>query len=248
MDPARFKPTPKPKRNWKVGECYHVFQRGNHRNKVFRTFEQHFHYIFRLFLLAKRYKVRVHAFCLMGNHVHFILEPRLKWGISLLMRDLQSYHSRWIHRLGGTDGHSWKHHFGAKILDRDHYRTALWYVEFNPVRARISERAEYYLFSSAAAHCESRNLVLEHRKRFVVLDLYFDRWRAEFAGTNWSEWLRDPGAASLKERVDAVLEVQGRYRESVPRGTGFPPQQPPRVPAKSQGAVRSGVRTRTALC
>lgn len=240
MKPPKPTKSSKPKRDWKIGQCYHVYQRGNHRKKVFRTLEQHFQYIFRLFQMAKRYKVRVHAYCLMENHVHFILEPLLKWGISNLMRDLQSYHSRWIHALGRTDGHSWKHHFGAKLLDRDHYRTALWYIEYNPVRAGMTQRAEDYPFSSAAAHCADRNLTLRARNRQFETGLYLDRWRTEFPAGRWSAWLRSPAEAALAQRIREVEAVMAGYRDPLPARRGYPPQQPPRILPTQERALVAG--------
>jgi REP element-mobilizing transposase RayT len=162
-------------------------------------------YLHRFFLLAKRYRVRVHAFCLMGNHVHFVLEPQRRWSISFLMRDLQSYHSRALHTRCGWDGHSWKHHFGAKRIETaDYYRAVMWYVESNPVTAKRIDKAERYFYSSARAHVEKQDIVLEHRGMKVAVNLYWKRWEKEFSGLDWATFLQSPQGAADQARIEEV--------------------------------------------
>ena len=173
---------PRPLRDLKCRRAYHVYQRGNERQRVFHSQRQLLSYLNRLNLLARRYKVRIHAFCLMSNHVHFILEPTRKRGISNLMRDLQSQHAREVLLARQSDGHLWKHHYGALALGPAHYRAALRYVEENPVRAGVARRPEDYPYSSAAAHCAHAAQAQIHlRKGSAHVDLYLKRWQAELA-------------------------------------------------------------------
>ena len=92
-------------------------------------------------------RMDVHAFALMPDHVHLLLTPApevslekaiqfLKGGFSFR---LKSAHEVWER---GYNEH--------RIRDRDAFEGCLQYIHQNPVRARLTERAEAYPYSSAA--------------------------------------------------------------------------------------------------
>ena len=209
---------PRPLRDLKCHRVYHVYQRGNQRQRVFHSQFQLLSYLNRLDRLARRYKVRIHALCLMSNHVHFLLEPTRKRGISNLMRDLQSQHAREVLLLKNSDGHLWKHHYGAIALSPSHYRAALLYVEQNPVRAGLVQHAADYAYSSAAAHlANSSHVQVLHRKGFAHVGLYLGRWQKEFATpdqekVDWQSWLDQPLDAAHKQDLAQITKILGPDR------------------------------------
>ncbi len=227
MKPKKSKSAPNPRlRNWRCGEVYHIYQRGNYKQEVFYTEVQLITYLQRLNLLAERYLVRVHAFCLMSNHIHFLVEARRKDGISRFMQHLQAYHARWIHGTQGRDGHLWKNRFGAKqIRSARHYREALVYVERNPLAAGLVRHAEDYPYSSAAAHvAQSNQATVGFGNQQAVIELYLDRWKAECDPSTWKHWLCNPKSAALNEDLAEVRKVLGKDRGSPlnPRPLPFP--------------------------
>ena len=227
------KPPSRPLRSFKCRQCYHVYQRGNRRQRVFHTQAQLLSYLNRLDRLARRYKVRIHAFCLMSNHVHFILEPLRKRAISNLMRDLQSQHAREVLLSKQTDGHLWKHHFGAIALSPAHYRAALLYIEQNPVRAGMCRRATDYAYSSAAAHLAGSPLAeINHRKGFAQVNLYLGRWQKEFAqpgqAVDWQNWLTSPVTAAHKQDLALITQILGPDRITPIPTHHLPLPQPPK--------------------
>jgi hypothetical protein len=144
----------------------------------------------------------------MGNHVHFVLEPRRRWSISFLMRDLQSYHSRCIHASRGIDGHSWKHHFGAKLIDSgEYYRAVIRYIELNPIGSGRFNKPDQYFYSSAKAHIQGNDIVLEHLGFKVGIQLYWKRWQQEIGELNWASYLSSPDQASLDTRIAEVQKI-----------------------------------------
>ena len=237
----------RPLRAFKCRSVYHIYQRGNRRQRVFYSQAQLLSYLNRLDRLARRYKVRIHAFCLMSNHVHFILEPLRKRGISNLMRDLQSQHAREVLLQHQTDGHLWKHHFGALPLSPSHYRAAMLYIEQNPVRAGLAKRAADYPYSSAAAHLSnSPHAEIDHRKGFAHVGLYLKRWQKEFAApddqtVDWQFWLDQPMDAAHKQDLAANTKILGPDRL-----TPVPTHQLPRpIPPQPQQISRHQSRTAT---
>ena len=226
---------PRPIRSFKCRRVYHVYQRGNRRQPVFQSQAQLLSYLNRLDRLARRYKVRIHAFCLMSNHVHFILEPLRKRGISNLMRDLQSQHAREFLLLHQTDGHLWKHHFGALDLSPTHYRAAMLYIEQNPVRAGLAKHAADYPYSSAAAHLANLpHAEVHHRKGFAHVDLYLPRWQKAFATDNqpvdWLHWLQQPLDAAHKQDLAEITKILGPDRITPVPSHSLPKPVPPPPP------------------
>lgn len=213
----KTKAAPNPRlRNWQCGEVYHVYQRGNYKQDVFHTDVQLITYLQRLNLLAERYFVRIHAFCLMSNHVHVLVETSRKDGISRFMQHLQAYHSRWIHGTKGLDGHLWKNRFGAKrIKSPRHYRDALLYIERNLLAAGLVRYAQDYPYSSAAARVANRSTaVIGYGMNQAIVQLYVDRWQRECDPSAWKHWLCNPKSAALDEDLAEVRKVLGKDRKS----------------------------------
>ncbi len=69
------------------------------------------------------------------------------------MRDLQGPYASYFNARHGLCGRLWQGRFHSTVMDEEHFWQGLRYVERNPVRAGIVDRAEAYAWSSAAAHC-----------------------------------------------------------------------------------------------
>ena len=128
---------------------YHVLNRGNAGEKVFRK-EQDFRAFTDLMRKAKhRYAVSMFAYCLMPNHFHMVLMPLRAEYLSKWMQWLMTSHVRRYHSHYGTSGHVWQGRFKSFIIQKDaHLLTALRYVEGNPVRAGLVNSARDWLWSS----------------------------------------------------------------------------------------------------
>jgi putative transposase len=128
-----------------------VLNRGNGRMTLF-----HKDHDFDAFLKVlgeglKRYPVDLLCYCLMSNHWHLVLRPRgasaladfMRWvGVTHVRRHHEHYHSR-----GG--GHLYQGRFKSfPIQDDRHFLTVCRYVEANPLRAGMVDRAEAWAFSS----------------------------------------------------------------------------------------------------
>lgn len=140
-----------------AGAPHHVTQRGNNRQNVF------FHDIDRRLYLAllaeqsQRHKLRILGFCLMPNHAHLIALPERTDSLSLGLGRAHNLYSRWFNARHRRNGHLWQNRFYSAPLDRRHLVMALQYVDLNPVRGRLVERAIDYRWSSALAHTLSRD-------------------------------------------------------------------------------------------
>ncbi len=102
--------------------------------------------------VRERFNWTVHAYCLMTNHVHLILEPRTDGGaISRLMRRVSARQGRRVNRLERRIGTLWSGRFKSSVIDTDRYLMAcLRYVELNPVRNQLVDKPQDYRWSSYA--------------------------------------------------------------------------------------------------
>ena len=143
---------PRPDRFTPAGVPVHVTQRGNFRHPVFSTDHD---YRLLLELLARysaEYGNRVIGYCLLSNHFHLVVIPDRDDGVSAMMMALTSKFARTLNERSERRGHLWQGRFGSASMSEKHYRTALAYVDLNPVRAGLTREATVYRWSSAAAH------------------------------------------------------------------------------------------------
>lgn len=131
---------------------YHVTQRGNRRQDVFFSDEDRMRYLEWLKSYSERYDLEILSYCLMNNHVHFIVIPHKTDSLSNTLRIVHTRHSQTVNSRLGWSGHLWQGRFYSTALDDIHLFAAIRYVERNPVRAGIVSTADEYEWSSAAFH------------------------------------------------------------------------------------------------
>ena len=148
---------PRPLRPIADGLVYHVINRGNNRQAVFGS-EGDFHAFLKAIAdLKERMPFDLYGYCLMSNHIHLLVRPR-KLSISRIVQSLLVSQTQRFHRFHRSGGHVWQGRFKSPVIqDDDHLLTVLRYIEANPLRAGMVERAGDYPWSSFACHGEGRN-------------------------------------------------------------------------------------------
>jgi putative transposase len=135
----------------KGGICYHVINRGNARATVYHNDSDYHSFIGLMKRASDRLPLRVLAFCLMPNHFHLVLWPYEDGDLSRWMQWLLTSHVRRYHKIRGTSGRVWQGRFKAFPIQEDrHLLTVMRYVERNPVRANLVQRASDWEWSSSA--------------------------------------------------------------------------------------------------
>jgi len=102
---------------------------------------------------VERFSMRICGYCIMGNHWHLLLWPREDGDLSDFMRWISLTHTQRYHASHGTVGigHLYQGRFKSfPVQDDSHYLTVLRYIESNPLRASLVERADDWLWSSFA--------------------------------------------------------------------------------------------------
>ena len=132
--------------------AHHIIQRGNYQQYVFEKDEDYRLYLYLMKEAANKYAVRVHAYCLMGNHIHFIVTPTDVRGLSELFKIVHLRYSQYKNVEKRKLGHLWQGRFYSCILGDTHLLRAIRYVEMNPVRARMVKEPWDYIWSSTRQH------------------------------------------------------------------------------------------------
>jgi REP element-mobilizing transposase RayT len=118
------------------GALYHVTARGNERRAVFRDDEDRQRFLATLGETSKQYGVCLHAYCLMPNHYHLLVEtPRAN--LSRAIGWLQTTYTIRFNRRHRRSGHLFQGRFKAQVIDAEDYaRQLVCYLHLNPVRPR----------------------------------------------------------------------------------------------------------------
>ncbi len=139
---------PRPPRLDAPGSVTHVVARGNERRPIFRDDEDRTRYLELLAEACERYGARVHAYCLMPNHVHLALQTAAD-PVSRVVHALHSRYAQYFNRRHGRSGHLFQGRFQAIVIDRDTYLLeVVRYIHRNPVKARLVRRPEEFPWSS----------------------------------------------------------------------------------------------------
>ena len=220
--------------------AHHVVARGVNGGRIFRDGYDKRKYLKRFGKLAVEHGIRVHAFCLMNNHMHWILTPPSKHALAKFFQRLHTAWAIYYNRRYGRTGHLFQNRYFSSPLDWKHFWTAIRYVETNPMRAGFRGSPQDWQFSSA------RERLTGIKDRDIGLDL--QDWDRLFGRAGWIGFLsptrheecslveRDLRRAIKSSRpcgTDAWLLEQRRRYGPFPhwRPNGRPRTHPDRVTA-----------------
>lgn len=130
---------------------YHVTSRGNARNKIFLGDQDRENFLFVLDAVVKRYNWLCHAYCLMDNHYHLMIETP-DANLSRGMRQLNGVYTQKYNWWHSKTGHIFQGRYKSILVDKENYLLELCrYVVLNPVRANMVEKPEEWKWSSYGA-------------------------------------------------------------------------------------------------
>lgn len=131
-----------------AGAVYHITSRGNARKPIFRDDKDRDSFLEILTSVAKRYNWLCHAYCLMDNHYHLIIETP-DANLSRGMRQLNGVYTQTYNRRHKKTGHIFQGRYKAILVEKDSYLLELCrYVVLNPLKAGIVERPDDWKWSS----------------------------------------------------------------------------------------------------
>ena len=133
------------------GAIYHVTSRGDRREPIYEDDVDRLEWLSILAQVCERYHWRVHAYCLMGNHYHILLETA-DGNLSKGMRQLNGVYTQYFNRRHNRVGHVYQGRFKAILVEKDAYLLELSrYVVLNPIRAGMVKSFGYQSFNELRA-------------------------------------------------------------------------------------------------
>jgi REP element-mobilizing transposase RayT len=196
-----------------AGGWYHVTTRGTERRVIFPDDGAYTHYLELLEEWTARFAVNVHAYVLMPNHVHLVVETPGA-NLSTAMQWLNTSYAMWFNRRAGRVGPLFQGRFKAILFDG---RSEAWavtrYVHLNPVRVKGLELAK----GRSKAEALGLRAVTRERLERRARTLREFRWSSYGAYAGWKrapKWLKVETVLAGGRRSQ-VAGQRKAYREYV---------------------------------
>jgi len=174
-------------KNLAPGSIVHIFNRGNNREKIFRDEQDYTAFIFRIalalgytddelknFIKIPYSRIRItpspkgtfklHAFCLMPNHFHLLIEQCGDSSVSDLISKICTSFSMYINKKYNRVGHVFQERFKSVLIESNNQ--LMWissYIHMNPVKDKISTEPSLYEWSSYKEFMDKRNLPIVYK-------------------------------------------------------------------------------------
>lgn len=216
---------------------HHIIQSGIDRQPIFRDADDHVAFLRWLRDAARQFKVAVHAYVLMPNHLHLLASPADATGLARMMQWVGRHYVPYFNAKYRRTGTLWQGRYRATVLDAEHYLMACSrYIESNPVRAGLATTPADYPWSSFAHHAGSKPdpLITDHAVYWALGNTPFAReaayqqLMAQPPGADEVELLTDAawkGWALGSDQFKAALAKQASRRVT-PAKRGRPAKQP----------------------
>jgi len=119
------------------GAVYHVMARGNDKQAIFLDVADRKRFLAVLATVVERYNLLCHAYCLMGNHYHLLLETP-DGNLSITMRHLNGVYGQSFNRRHSKVGHLFQGRYTSVVAEKESYLLEVCrYIVLNPVREGI---------------------------------------------------------------------------------------------------------------
>lgn len=215
------------------GALYHVTSRGNDRKAIFKNDSDRKLFLDTLAHVRKRFHWICHAYCLMDNRYHLVVETP-DGNLSKGMRQLNGVYTQAYNKRHGQVGHLFQGRFKAILVQKDsHFLEVSRYVVLNPVGAKIISDPRQYKWSSyratvgmAQAHpCLTPDEILSHfaRRKAVAQQKYRDFVQDGIGSSSIWDGLEAQsllGVEGFAEGLRHLVTKKQQIRE-IPKGQRF---------------------------
>lgn len=127
---------------------YHVLNRGVEKRVIFLEDLDCLYFLSLLEELRGLYRFELHAYCLMSNHYHLLIETTDK-NLSLILKQLNHRYTLYFNKKHNRIGTLWQGRFKSWYVHDDHYlQTLIKYIEYNPIKAGVTSVVGEYEWAS----------------------------------------------------------------------------------------------------
>lgn len=198
-----------------AGAYYHVTSRGNERKDIFKSRRDREQFLSYLESSVTRYGAIIHAYCLMTNHYHLLLETP-EGNLPEIMRHINGAYTNYYNTKRKRAGHLFQGRYKAILIEADEYLMELTrYIHLNPVRGGLSEKPEAHPWSSYQDYIGSRPAPVWLRTN-MVMERFGDskRYRQfveEMLGKEYESPLQAAVASTLLGSEPFVQEIMATH-------------------------------------
>lgn len=159
-------------------QLHHVVQIGNDRQAIFRDPDDYAVFLGWLREAARQFKVALHTYILMPDHVHLLGTPSDSIGLGRMMQWVGRHYVPYFNAKYNRTGTLWQGRYKATVIEAEPYFLIFSrYIELNPVRAGLTASPDEYLWSSYAHHAGIKPdpLITDHPVYWALGNTPFDR-------------------------------------------------------------------------
>ncbi len=147
------------------GAVYHVTSRGNAKQIIFLDDKDRRNFLIILSLTVKRFNLICHAYCLMDNHYHLLIETP-EGNLSKGMKQLNSVYAQKFNWKNDIAGHLFQGRYKAILIEKENYLLTLCrYIVLNPVKAGLVKQPQEWRWSS---YCSTAGEI--EKPSFLTID------------------------------------------------------------------------------
>lgn len=224
-----------------MGDIYHVLNRGVDKREIFLDKQDYFRFIHDLFVFndkeilnttfrsfqrinkdndieperkSRKLLVDIHAFCLMPNHYHLLLSPKIEKGIAKFMHKLDMGYSKYFNAKHKRKGTLFEGNYKSILVTKEsHFSHLPYYIHFNPLDLKFPEwrdgklrKNSYkkameflnsYRLSSHLDYIGTKNLPSVSNRTFLTKIL----GKPQEYKQNIKQWLKDLELEGIKELI-----------------------------------------------
>ncbi len=213
------------------GAFYHITARGNEQKNIFKSNRDREQFLSYLESAVERYGAVIHAFCLMDNHYHAMIETP-DGNLSQILRHINGAYTTYFNTKRRRVGHLFQGRFKAILVDRDEYATSLSrYIHLNPVRAGMVEFPEEYPWSSYIYYVGLKQVPVWLTTNFIygffaktpaVAKKRYRQFVNDLVEQEYESPLKDVFVSTILGSVEFVKEIQERHLGQVKNDRNLP--------------------------
>ena len=133
------------KRNFKSNNPYHIYNRGNKKERLFLNENDYLYFEDALKYSTGIFKVWIYTWCLMGNHYHLLVKSTNPESIMLMMHRITTSYSFHMRSKYHYVGHIFQGRYcTVEIENEEHFQAVLRYIKNNPVKKKLCKKSEDY--------------------------------------------------------------------------------------------------------
>ncbi len=202
------------------GAFYHITSRGNERKNVFKGKGDREKFLGYLESASQRYDAAIHAYCLMGNHYHLLLETP-SGNLPRIMSHVNGAYTTYFNVKHKRSGHLFQGRYKAILIDADEYAKELSrYIHLNPVRAKMVKAPEEYKWSSYLFYIGKqkppewlhRNFILGHfGKKVATTHKKYQQFVNKLSDQKYQSPLIEVVGSTILGSPDFIAFIKDKY-------------------------------------